>query len=69
MKSKKMKRVAALLVVVFWAILLITTLVVAFFDTEACHTLFQGLIFTDIVLPVVVYAIMLAYKYLSKRGQ
>lgn len=69
MKSKKVKRIAALMVVILWAVLLLTTLVVSFIDTKACQSLFQGLIYTDIVLPIVVYAIMLTYKYLSKRNQ
>ena len=40
----------------------------AFIDNETAHTLFKGLIFTDIVLPIVAYAMMLMYKYLSGRN-
>ena len=57
---KKFKRIAALAVVIAWAALI---------DNETAHTLFKGLIFTDIVLPVVAYAMMLMYKYLSGRKQ
>ena len=66
---KKFKRIAALAVVIAWAALIIITLITAFIDNETAHTLFKGLIFTDIVLPVVAYAMMLMYKYLSGRKQ
>ena len=59
---KKFKRIAALTIVILWAALIIVTLITAFIATETAHTLFKGLIFTDIVLPVVAYAMMLVYK-------
>ncbi|SDN21742.1 hypothetical protein [Lachnospira pectinoschiza] len=65
---KKLKRIAALTVVVLWGILLLTTLVVAFIDSEVTNTLFRGLIYTDIVLPVVAYAMLLVYKFLHGKG-
>lgn len=49
---KKFKRIAALAVVIAWAALIIITLITAFIDNETAHTLFKGLIFTDIVLPL-----------------
>ena len=61
---KKFKRIAALAVVIAWAALIIITLITAFIDNETAHTLF-----TDIVLPVVAYAMMLMYKYISGRKQ
>ena len=61
---KKFKRIAALAVVIAWAALIIITLITAFIDNETAHTLFN-----DIVLPVVAYAMMLMYKYLSGRKQ
>ena len=64
---KKFKRIAALTIVILWAALIVT-LITAFIDNETAHTLFKGLIFTDIVLPVVAYAMMLVYKYLSGRS-
>ena len=51
---KKFKRIAALAVVIAWAALIIITLITAFID---------------IVLPVVAYAMMLMYKYISGRKQ
>ena len=65
---KNFKRIAALTIVILWAALIIVTLITAFIDNETAHTLFKGLIFTDIVLPVVAYAMMLVYKYLSGRS-
>lgn len=65
---KNFKRIAALTIVILWAALIIITLITAFIDNETTHTLFKGLIFTDIVLPVVAYAMMLVYKYLSGRS-
>lgn len=49
---KKFKKAAALIIVIAWGILLLTTLITAFIDNETAHTLFKGLIFTDIVLPI-----------------
>jgi uncharacterized membrane protein len=64
---KKIKRIAAFISVILWGLLIIATLIVAFMDTSTSRTLFKGLIFTDIVLPVVIYAMMLVYKYLINR--
>ena len=67
MNMKKIKRGAALIAVILWGALIIITLITAFIDTPTARTLFKGLIFTDIVFPVVIYAMMLIYKYLSKK--
>ena len=48
---------------------LIATLILAFIDNEACHKVFTGLLFTDIVFPVVIYAMTLVYKILSGRNK
>ena len=61
---KKFKKAAALIIVIAWGILLLTTLITAFIDNETAHTLFKGLIFTDIVLPIVAYD---AYVQISVR--
>lgn len=67
MKNGKIKRVLALTIVILWGVLILSTLVISFIDTPVTNTLFRGLIYTDIVLPVVAYAMMLAYKFL--RGK
>ena len=63
----KVKRGVALTAVILWGVLIIVTLIPAFIDTQTARTLFKGLIFTDIVFPIVIYAMMLVYRYLSKR--
>ncbi|MDO5403136.1 MAG: hypothetical protein Q4F11_06830 [Eubacteriales bacterium] len=68
MNKKTWKRITALAVVILWGMLLITTLVTALIDNEFCNRLFQGLIFADIVLPVVSYAMLLMYKFFSKKN-
>ena len=62
---KRLKRFAALTAVILWGIMIIATLILAFIDNEACHKVFTGLLFTDIVFPVVIYAMTLVYKILS----
>ena len=62
---KKIKRGVALTAVILWGVLIIVTLITAFIDTQTARTLFKGLIF--IVFPIVIYAMMLVYRYLSKR--
>ena len=64
---KKVKRGVALTAVILWGVLIIVTLITAFIDTQTARTLFRGLIFTDIVFPIVIYAMMRVYRYLSKR--
>lgn len=66
---KNFKRIAALAGVILWGVLIAVTLVTACINTETARTLFKGLIFTDIALPVVIYAMMLIYKYLGSRRQ
>ena len=63
----KIKRLAAFTVVILWISLLIITLIVSFIDTENMRKLFTGLIIMDIGLPIVEYAMMLAYKYMSGK--
>lgn len=65
---RKTKRVAALTAVVLWGLLLLITLITAFINTDTARTLFNGLIFTDIVFPVVIYAMMLVYRFLSHKN-
>lgn len=66
---KRLKRFAALTAVILWGIMIIATLILAFIDNEACHKVFTGLLFTDIVFPVVIYAMTLVYKILSGRNK
>ncbi len=61
------KKVTALAIVILWILLILTTLIVAFINTETARTLLKGLIVIDICLPVVGYAIRLMSHLLSKK--
>ena len=65
---KKIKRIAALTAVIAWGLLLLVTLITAFINTDSARTLFKGLIFTDIIFPIVIYAMMLVYRILSHKS-
>jgi hypothetical protein len=65
---KRLKRIAALAAVILWGVLLIATLITAIIDSETCNTLFPGLLFTDIVLPIVIYSMMLIYRILGRKS-
>ena len=65
---KKIKRIAALTAVIAWGLLLLVTLITAFINTDSARTLFHGLIFTDIIFPIVIYAMMLVYRILSHKS-
>lgn len=64
---KKIKRIAALIAVIAWILLLAATLVTALINTDTARTLFNGLIFTDIAFPIVIYAMMMVYRILSPK--
>lgn len=66
---KKFKQIAALTIVIIWGLLILSTLVLAFIKTPEAQNIFQGLIFTDICLPVFAYALMLVYRILSNKGE
>lgn len=61
------KKVTTLAIVILWILLILTTLIVAFINTETARTLLKGLIVIDICLPVVGYAIRLMTHLLSKK--
>ena len=63
----KFKRAGALIIVILWGILILTTVIVAFIDTPFCNSLLGGLMMTDIFLPIIAYAIMLMYRLLKNK--
>lgn len=67
--SKNVKRIAALTAIILWGLIIIATLVTAFINTETSNKIFKALVFTDIALPVVIYAMMLVYKLLNRRNR
>lgn len=64
---KNLKRIAALIAVILWGLLILATVITAFINTEESQLLFKGLLFTDIMLPVVIYAMMLVYRILARK--
>lgn len=60
------KRIAALAAVIIWVLLILATLVCAFIPSA--NSVFKGLIFTDIALPIVIYVLMMLYKLLNKNN-
>ena len=64
---QKIKRIIALIIVILWVALIIATLVYAIIPNETAHTLFVGLLYTDIGLPVVAYAMILIAKILNRK--
>ena len=66
---KQVKRILAILILIGWGVLLAATLYCAIVDTVQTRELFPGLLFTDILLPVVAYAMLLIYKYLRGRNE
>lgn len=66
--SKNVKKIAALTAIILWGLIIIATLVTAFINTETSNKIFKALVFTDIALPVVIYAMMLVYKLLNRRN-
>lgn len=65
---KNLKRVGALVVVFLLVSLYITTLVLAFIDTEQAKMLFKGCLVATVGLPVLLYAYILMFKALKGRG-
>ena len=64
---QKLKRISALIIVILWVALIIATLVCAIIPSEDAHNLFIGLLYTDIGLPVVAYAMILVAKLINKK--
>lgn len=62
-----LKRLFAIIALCAWGVLIATTLVVAFIGTDSSRNLLTGLIFTDVILPVIIYAAILISKALRDR--
>lgn len=65
---KNFKRVGALIVVFLLVSLYITTLVLAFVDTEQAKMMFRGCLIATVGLPLLLYAYMLMFRILKGRG-
>jgi hypothetical protein len=64
---KTFRRILAVSGIAAWAVLIVLTLVSAFAKTGPLAGALPGLLFTDIALPVVLYAMQLMYRILKKK--
>lgn len=64
---KTFRRILAVSGIAAWAVLIVLTLVSAFAETGPLAGALPGLLFTDIALPVVLYAMQLMYRILKKK--
>ncbi|MDO4616501.1 MAG: hypothetical protein Q4B03_03460 [Lachnospiraceae bacterium] len=64
---QKLKRILALLGVILLLAMYGSTLVFALLDHPNAHGMLMGSIYCTIVVPVFLYAVMLAGRVLSKR--
>ena len=63
----KLKRILFIIALCAWGGLIAATVAVAFIGTDESRRLLTGLIYTDIILPVVIYAAILISKALRDR--
>ncbi|MBS4900186.1 MAG: hypothetical protein KHZ87_05410 [Clostridiales bacterium] len=63
----KLKRILSIIALCAWGGLIAATVAVAFIGTDESRRLLTGLIYTDIILPVVIYAAILISKALRDR--
>ena len=64
---KSSKRIFALIGIILLAVLYITTLVLAFIDPSPEKVYFKAGLFLCVVVPVLLYAYILVYKYLRDK--
>lgn len=63
----KTKRVAAMIGIIFIVSLYVFTFISAIFTTPYTKGLFTASIFSSFVIPVMIYAYMLVYKWVRKK--
>ncbi len=66
---KKIKRIAAILIVVFLLSLYGLTLFAAFTSSPNKNALFQASLYSTVVIPIMIYSYMLVYRLLKKESQ
>ncbi len=66
---KKIKRILAIIVVIFLVSLYGLTLYAALTASPNSHALFQASLYSTVVIPIMIYAYMLVYKLLKKWSQ
>jgi len=66
--SKKLKRIFALLGVILLVGMYLVTLILAFVDPTASKSWLKASVVITLVIPVLLYAYILIYKYLSNKS-
>lgn len=66
---KKVKRIAALIGVIFLLSLYITTFIAAFTSSDHSMALFQASLYCTIIVPIMWYAYILIYRLLKKYNE
>ncbi len=65
----KVKRIAAIIGLIFIAAMFLITLLSAFFASEYSHGLFMASIFSIIVVPLMLYMFIMVYKWVHKKDE
>ncbi len=65
----KLKRIIAIISVIFLLLLYITTIVLAFIESNFAYQLLQLSIFCTVVIPSIMYAFILAMKWSKNKAE
>lgn len=66
---KSSKRIFAIIGIVLLAALYITTLILAFVDPTEGNSYFKASLFLCVVVPVMIYAYILTYRFMRDKKQ
>ncbi len=66
---KKVKRILAIIVVIFLVSLYGLTLYAALTSSPNSHALFQASLYSTVIIPIMIYAYILVYRLLKKESQ
>lgn len=65
----KIKRIAAIIGLIFIALMILLTILSAIFATEYSYGLFMASIFSIIVVPLMIYLFIAVYKMVHKKDK
>ena len=68
-KLKKMKRIAALVGVVFLAGMYVVSLIAALMKSETAHAIFMTSLYCSFVVPVIIYVLQMIYNLAAGRSK
>lgn len=66
--KKKTKQILAIIAVILLVALYAATLILSLMDNEMAQSLFRGAVACTILIPVLLYVYIMAYKMLKGRG-